>query len=64
MELAHLKNLHQQAKGTPKIHPGIPKIYCFLRNPKQKYNFLVMEKLGENLEDLFQRCNRQVKLLV
>ena len=47
--------------------PGVPKIHCLVRRSDKEsdkeYNFLVMEKLGqEDLEDDFQQSNREFSL--
>ena len=42
--------------------PGIPKIHCLVRGSKSKYNFLVMEMLSPNLQELFQRCRGRFTL--
>ena len=42
--------------------PGIPKIHCLVRGNKSKYNFLVMEMLSPNLQELFQRCGGRFTL--
>ena len=46
---------------------GVPKIHCLVRRSDKEsdkeYNFLVMEKLGqEDLEDDFQQSNREFSL--
>ena len=42
---------------------GVPKIHCLVRRSDKEYNFLVMEKLDqENLEDKFQKSNRDFSL--
>lgn len=35
---------------------GIPKLHCYF--PSDKYNFLVMDLLGINLEELYFRCKK------
>ncbi|QKF93832.1 serine/threonine-protein kinase [Fadolivirus algeromassiliense] len=39
---------------------GLPKIYDYLQSPY--YNIMVMQLLGPNLEDLFNKYNRKFKL--
>ena len=41
---------------------GVPKIHCLVRRSDKEYNFLVMEKLGQDLEDKFQQSNRDFSL--
>ena len=42
---------------------GIPIIYCLVRRPDKKYNFLVMEKLDqEDLEQKFQKSKRNFSM--
>ena len=41
---------------------GVPKIHCLVRRSDKELNFLVMEKLGQDLEDNFQQSNRDFSL--
>ena len=36
---------------------GIPKLYSYIKTPK--YNFMVLEFLGPNLDQLYQLCNKK-----
>ena len=36
---------------------GIPKIYDFIQTPK--YNFMIFELLGPNIDELYQFCNKK-----
>ena len=52
------KYFHRNLKVE--IDVGIPKIYHY--GIEGKYNILIMDLLGESLEDLFQFCRQRFNL--
>lgn len=55
-QLAYEARVYERMEGKT----GIPKVYYFGR--EGSYHILVMELLGESLEDLFNACNRRFSL--
>lgn len=43
-----------------KLAIGIPKLLWY--GTEKEYNIMIMEHLGYNLEDLFNKCNRKFTL--
>lgn len=57
-----VKNEYMIYTKLRKFYPldGIPKVYEFIET--SKFNLMVMEILGDSLEDMFNKCERKFKL--
>lgn len=66
IKLENVKAKHPRLPYESKLYKhlqggtGIPNVMCF--GVEGDYNFLVMDLLGPNLEDLFNFCNRKLSL--
>lgn len=55
---SRLNELRRQGdKGKSELTQGIPRIYHY--GQEANFNYLIMDVLGESLEDQFDRCGRK-----
>jgi len=47
-------------KKDPTTYVGLPRVHSF--GTEHEYNYMIMEKLGPSLEDLFNKCNKRFSM--
>jgi len=47
-------------KKDPNNYTGLPRVYNF--GTEHEFNYMIMEKLGPSLEDLFNKCNKRFSM--